>query len=517
MITRLVPKLNAPRVVIVGRPNVGKSTLFNRLFGAKRALVLDEPGVTRDRLEEQVEWWVKGKRYILNVIDTGGLGGDRLGEEIAFQVKTALERADVVVSMYDGQTGYTPADMEVTQRMVRSGLKNKQIALIAAVNKVDDSVHADMVNEFYATGIADVVGLSAEHGRGIETLQELIIERLTEAGKISPEDRAESEIDRVPRIAIVGRPNVGKSTFVNAVMKEERMITSPVAGTTVDAIDSLVRMGDKEMVLIDTAGIRRKSKTEQGVEVLSIIQARKAVERANVAILMLDAEGGTTDQDEKIAGMIEETGCSVILVMNKWDTMRGKKGFTKDDAAEQIRHKFGFLRYAPLMFISAKERSGFQDLAELVYDILEQRRVRITTNEFTNWVRAESEVHNPYNVKFYLCHQVSRHPPTFVCHVSQPEKVHFSLHRHLVNAIREKWGFMGTPVRVLFVEGKSRVGPRRKLDRSSTGRVMRAPKRDDGMTAQELTYEPESASDYAVDADFEKDYEADLRALPDGE
>jgi GTP-binding protein len=508
MIQRFVPKLNAPRVVIVGRPNVGKSTLFNRLFGAKRALVLDEPGVTRDRLEEQVEWWVLGKRYILNIIDTGGLGGDRLAEEISFQVKTALERADVVVSLYDGQAGYTPADMEVTQRMVRSGMKNKDIALIAAVNKVDDSVHEDMVNEFYETGIEHVIGLSAEHGRGVETLQEKIIECLTAAGKISPEDLVESEKDMVPRIAIVGRPNVGKSTFVNAILKEERMITSPVAGTTVDAIDSLAMVGDKPLVVIDTAGIRRKSKTEQGIEVLSIIQARKAVERANVAILMLDAEGGMTDQDEKIAGMIEQTGCSVILVMNKWDTQRNKKGFTKEQAMEQVRYNFGFLRYAPLMFISAKERSGFQDLGELIYDILEQRRTRISTHEFTNWIRAESEVHNPYNVKFYLCHQVSRHPPTFVCHVSHPDKVHFSLSRHLLNALREKWGFMGTPVRLLFVEGKSRVGPKRKLDRSSTGREMRAPRVDDGMTAMELGPE-----DFSIDSDFEQDFEREISSI----
>jgi GTPase len=512
MITRFVPKLNAPRVVIVGRPNVGKSTLFNRLFGSKRALVLDEPGVTRDRLEEQVEWWVLGKRYILNIIDTGGLGGDRLAEEINFQVKTALERADVVISLYDGQAGYTPADMEVTQRMVRSGLKNKSISLIAAVNKVDDSVHNDMINEFYATGIEHVIGLSAEHGRGIETLQEKIIECLTEAGKISPEDTESSEKDLVPRIAIVGRPNVGKSTFVNAILKEERMITSPVAGTTVDAIDSTAMIGDKPLVVIDTAGIRRKSKTEQGIEVLSIIQARKAVERAHVTILMLDAEGGMTDQDEKIAGMIEETGCSVILVMNKWDTQRNKKGFSKDQAAEQVRYNFGFLKYAPLMFISAKERSGFQDLGELIYDILQQRRIRISTHEFTDWVRAQAEVHNPHNVKFYMCHQVSRHPPTFVAHVSRPDKVHFSLSRHLINALREKWGFMGTPVRLLFVEGKSRKGPKRKLERSSTGRVMRKPRADDGMTALEHTYE-EANDGFAVDADFEKDYEQDLSLI----
>lgn len=500
MMIPFAPKMNAPRVVICGRPNVGKSTLFNRLFGRRRALVHDVAGVTRDRLEEQVEWWVGGKRYILNIVDTGGLGGDRLAEEIAFQVQTALERADVVVALFDGQVGYTPADQEVTQKMIRSGMRGGNIPLIGAINKVDSAVHDDMVNEFYASGIPDIIGLSAEHNRGVETLQERIIELLIEAGKISPEE-AESKEDRVPRIAIVGRPNVGKSTFVNAVMGEDRMITSPVAGTTVDSIDSLCAINGKPLVLIDTAGIRRKSKTEQGVEVLSVVQSRKALERCNVAILMLDGEAGTTDQDEKISGLIEELGCSVILVMNKWDTQRGKDGISKDEAVKQIRHNFGFLRYAPVMFVSAKEGSGFKDLGDLIYDILEQRRLKISTREFTEWTRAEAEVHNPYNVKFYMCHQVSRHPPTFVCHVSNPDKVHFSLHRHLINAIREKWGFMGTPIRMLFQEGKSRKGPKQnKFSTTSTGRKNPNYRKDDATTAME----------YVVDPDLESDFEKDL-------
>src|SRR5690606_8914106 len=206
--------------------------------------------------------------------------------------------------------------------------------------------------------------------------------------------------DPIPRVAIVGRPNVGKSTMVNALMGEERMITSPVAGTTVDAIDTLCAVNGKPLMLIDTAGIRRKSKTEKGVEVLSVIQARKALERADVALLVLDGEGGMTDQDEKIAGLIEEVGCSVILVMNKWDTQRGKKNFTKSDAAEQIRHNFGFLKYAPIMFVSAKEGTGFKGLGDLIYDILAQRRLKIPTHEFTEWMSRQSEVHNPANVKF---------------------------------------------------------------------------------------------------------------------
>lgn len=521
MIIKPAPKQNAPRIVIVGRPNVGKSTLFNRLYGSKRALVLDEPGVTRDRLEEQVEWWVKAQRYIVNIIDTGGLGGDRLAEEIHFQVKTALERADIVVALFDGQTGYTPADQEVVQKMVRSGLKNRSIPIIAAVNKVDDSVHDDMVNEFYESGLETIIGISAEHNRGVETLQDKIIELLAEAGKIHPEVE-EAGKDVVPRVAIIGRPNVGKSTFVNAVTGEERMIVSPVAGTTVDSIDSLCAINGKPLVLIDTAGIRRKSKTEQGVEVLSIIQTRKAIERANVAILMLDGESATTDQDEKIAGLIEETGVSVIIVVNKWDTQRGKKDITRESAAEQVRYNFGFLKYAPIMFVSAKNQTGFKDLGDLIYDILEQRRLRISTHEFTSWVRAESEVHNPGDVKFYMCHQVSRHPPTFVCHVSNPDKVHFSLKRHLVNAIREKWGFMGTPIRILFQEGKSRKGPKigKSFERTSGGRKSPV-RKDDGMTAMET--EMEVVTDgldietYQEDPELAPELEKDLELLRDEE
>ncbi len=504
MIIQPAPKLNAPRIVIVGRPNVGKSTLFNRLYGSRRALVHDLPGVTRDRLEEQVEWWVLGQRYILNIIDTGGLGGDRFADEIAFQVKTALERADVVIALFDGQAGFTGADREVVHKMVRSGLKDGTIPLIGAVNKVDDSVHEDYINEFYESGLPEIIGISAEHNRGVETLQEKVIELLTAAGKISPETSTSQE-DLVPRVAIIGRPNVGKSTFVNAVTGEERMITSPVAGTTVDSIDSIAAINGKPLVLIDTAGIRRKSKTEQGVEVLSVVQSRKAIERANVTLLMLDGEEGTHDQDEKIAGIIEETGCSVILVMNKWDTARGKKDFTKDKAVEQIRHDFGFLRYAPIMFVSAKEGTGFKDLGDLIYDILEQRRLKISTHVFTEWVRAESEIHNPWNVKFYMCHQVSRHPPTFVCHVSRPDKVHFSLHRHLVNAIREKWGFMGTPIRILFQEGKSRKGPKvtKKFEKTSGGRKTPGFQKDDDTMALE----------YRVDPDLEKDFEQDIQLV----
>ncbi len=522
----------APRLVIVGRPNVGKSTLFNRLYGRKRALVHDEPGVTRDRLELSAEWLVRGKKYPVSLVDTGGLGGDRFADEIAKQVNLALSDADLVIVLFDGQAGFTSADAEVIQQIKRSGLATR-VPLIGAVNKVDADVHETFINDFFQSNLDPLITLSAEHARGINDLQELVHDVLKERGFkdvtapevetsepieneeeemlefLSDEQGAQDGIDetgetnesteedlleasptefiditadqedvpedlleeseevseepqyerKVPRVAIIGRPNVGKSTLTNALLREDRMITSPVAGTTVDAVDSYTELNGNPFVLIDTAGIRRKSKTEQGVEVLSVIQSRKALERCDVALLLIDGEVGVTDQDEKIGSLIEEVGCGVVLIVNKWDLQKRNREFTKEMAAKHIRDEMGYLRYAPVLFISAKNRQGLEGLGDLIDEIIRQRRVKVGTHEFTEWVRAESEIHNPGNAKFYMSHQSGRNPPTFVCHVSKPDKVHFSLRRHLVNAIRDRWGFMGSPLRLVFVEGKSRKGP----------------------------------------------------------
>lgn len=289
-----------------------------------------------------------------------------------------------------------------------------------------------------------------------------------------------SATQQLPRLVIVGRPNVGKSTMVNALVGEERMIASPIAGTTVDAVDSEAELGGRPFVLIDTAGIRRKSKTERGVEVLSVVQARKALERCDVAVLLLDGESGITDQDEKIGGLIEEVGCGVVLVVNKWDTQRGKKGFGRQEASEIIRKEMGFLRYAPILFASARQGRGFDDLGDLILEILEQRRVKVATHELTEWVRKASTIHNPMNAKFYLAHQSGRYPPTFVFHVSDPERIHFSLRRHLANGIREKWGYMGSPIRLVFVKGSSdrRADPRKaRVSMSKTQRGIDRKKR----------------------------------------
>lgn len=465
-------QLRPYRVVIMGRPNVGKSTLFNRLIGRRRALVHDEPGVTRDRIEHPAQCWVRGREYQLLLIDTGGVGGDRFAEEIDQQVGIALEGADAAFVVFDARAGVTPQDMELVKRLNRSGVA-KRVALFGVVNKVDAETHESLISDFFSLGIDPILTISAEHNRGIDDLTEALVESLVKA-RGEPEETLEKAHDerantveeeieveyeqRIPRVAIVGRPNVGKSTLTNAILGEDRMITSPIAGTTVDAVDSQVELSGKPFILVDTAGIRRKSKTEKGVEVLSVVQARKALENADVAILLLDGEKGTTDQDEKIGGLIEEAGCGVILVINKWDTQRKNPKFTKEMAAEKIRGKMAYLRYAPILFVSAKEGKGYQDLGDLISEIVYQRRLKIPTHEFSEWVRKESTVHNPMNAKFYLSHQSGRNPPTFVCHVNDPEKVHFSLRRHLVNALRERWGFMGSPVRLLFVKagaGKS--------------------------------------------------------------
>lgn len=495
------------KIVIIGRPNVGKSTLFNRLFGRRRALVHDMPGVTRDRLEEEATWWVRGLRFDMGLVDTGGLGEGNWSQEIAEQVQLALGEADLALVVFDGQQGYTSQDEDVITKLRQGGVESK-MPVIGIVNKVDADVHETMITEFYGSGIAEILTISAEHGRGIQDLQEKIVDTLklvgakaeevesqepeamsqeTEDESLESEDSVDSEFvvegegeiidedyvapelrepiraeEKIPRIAIVGRPNVGKSTLVNALLGEKRMITSPIAGTTVDAVDSVAELSGLPVVLIDTAGVRRKSKTEQGVEVLSVVQTKKALERANIAVLVLDGETGTTDQDEKIGSLIEEAGCGVVLAINKWDTQSKNPDFKRDMAADYIRKKIAYLRYAPIVFMSAKKGQGIDNLGELFAEILKQRLLRVSTRDLTQWAKRSAEIHNPMAAKFYLTHQAGKNPPTFVFHVNDPNRVHFSLRRHFMNSLRERWGYMGNPVRMHFIEAKSRKGPRRK-------------------------------------------------------
>ncbi len=447
--------IELPKIVFIGRPNVGKSTLFNRLLGKKRALVHNLPGVTRDRMEAQTEWCVEGQNYSLILIDTGGLGGEKLSHEITSQVQNSLLKADAILLLFDAQTGLTPADRDILKELRESLLKKlkHQPPIFGIVNKVDAESHEALYFDFFSTGLDLLMSVSAEHGRGIEDLKKQVIECVCKGRVLKYE---KEDLSQTPKIAVVGRPNVGKSTFVNVLLNEQRMITSPVAGTTIDAIDSLVDVHGKPYLFIDTAGIRRKSKTEQGVEVLSFVQAKKALERCTLALLLLDGEKGIVDQDEKIGSIIEEIGCSVILVINKWDTQKKNFNFTKKEAAKRIRDEMRFLKYAPLLFISALEKKGFEPLGKLMESVLRERAFKVQTRELTEWVRNEALIYNPKSAKFYLSHQTSRNPPSFACHVSDPKKVTHSLERHLMNAMRKQWGFRGTPLRFHFLRGSGR-------------------------------------------------------------
>ena len=470
-------------VVIVGRPNVGKSSLFNRLLGRKRSLVLDVPGVTRDRIVEPATFWVAAVEYPVNLIDTGGLGEGQFKEEIKGQVETALTEASIVLFVMDIRAGLTTEDREVWSSLRKAGIHGK-VPVIGVLNKADSERYDEEMADFYSLGLDLLLTVSAEHALGIDDLKDTIVAmtdavaKAPRAQKSDSDDSDESEdsdeIDenavesldeipdeeevkthRLPHIAIIGQPNVGKSTILNAIFGEKRTIVSPIAGTTVDPIDLKINWNGRDFIMIDTAGIRRKNKTEQGVEVLSVVQTRKTLERADLALLMMDGEKGIYDQDEKIAGLIEEAGCSVILVLNKWDTQMNNDQFSQKLAEEELRKKIRFLGYAPLVFTTATQSLGLDRLFRVIEVLLEQRRRKLSTRELTDFIRAEAEIHNPFNARFYMIHQSGRNPPTFVAHVNDPKKIDFSLSRHLVRAIRDKWGFQGTPIRFHFIKAKN--------------------------------------------------------------
>jgi GTP-binding protein len=470
-------------VVIVGRPNVGKSSIFNRLLGRKRALVLDTPGVTRDRIIEPATWWVAAKEYEVNLIDTGGLGHEFFREEIALQVQTALQDATVILFVVDVRTGLTGDDRAVYDGLRRSGVI-EQIPMIGVVNKCDHENLEDQIHEFHELGFDRLMPFSAEHALGVDDLKDMIVALVDAEPKVAKEEvvlevvnepenerrfqnLSEEEADaqfeelekkhirRTPAIAIVGQPNVGKSTLLNAICGEKRTIVSPIAGTTVDAIDTRINWHGRDYVMVDTAGIRRKNKTEQGIEVLSVVQTKKTLERADIALLVMDGENGVYDQDEKIAGLIEESGASVIMVLNKWDTQVNNEEFSQKLAEEQIRKQIRFLGYAPLIFTTAKDGIGLDRLYRMIEHVLQQRSVKIPTKELTSFIQDEVARHNPGNAKFYFVHQAGRNPPTFVAHVNDPKKIHFSTARHLIKTLRAGYGYLGAPVRFHFLKAKN--------------------------------------------------------------
>ncbi|MEB3198064.1 MAG: ribosome biogenesis GTPase Der [Candidatus Sericytochromatia bacterium] len=436
-----------PTVAIVGRPNVGKSTFTNRLVGRREAIVHDEPGVTRDRQYLKSDW--NGRDFI--VIDTGGIvPGEREDEilrSIRKQAEAAVEEADVIMLMVDAKQGLTPADEEIAQYL-RSA--NKPIFVVA--NKVDNvGLEADAA-EFYELGLGTPFGVSSVHGLGVGDL-------LDEVLKVFPPVDPDEASDEL-KVAIVGRPNVGKSSITNRLLGEERMIVSDVAGTTRDAIDSLLTLDDKRYLLVDTAGIRKRAKVDYGVEQFSVVRSLKAIERADVVVMVVDATSGVTEQDQRIAGMADDAGKPSVLVVNKWDLVP-KDTYTMDQFKKEIRDKLHHVDYAPMIFTSALTGQRVSKVLEAADAAFEEAQRRITTGLLNQVITEAIALNSPPTnkgraMKVYYATQVRVGPPTFVLFVNDPGLVSQSYARYLQNKLREAFGFSGTPIRVVFRERREK-------------------------------------------------------------
>jgi len=429
-----------PIVAIVGRPNVGKSTLFNRLVGSRKAIVEDIPGVTRDRLYDNTDWL--DREFI--IIDTGGIRMDEkdaLTREIKMQAELAIEEADVIVFVVDGREGITSEDEEVADLLRRS---DKPIVLVA--NKIENFGKQMDYYDFYGLGLGDPIPISAMHGMNTDELMDAII-----AGFKSPV--REYDDDDTTKIALIGRPNVGKSSLVNAFLGEPRVIVSDIPGTTRDAIDTLFQYNGKKYTLIDTAGIRKKSRIKESTEKYSVIRSLKSMERADVVLIMLDAMEGVIEQDQRIAGYVAEQAKANIIVVNKWDLVE-KDEHTINTFDKRIREDLKFLSYSPIMYVSALTKKRIFKVLEIVDFVAEQHHRRITTAEL-NRVLNEAMMLNPLpgggnkRVKIYYSTQVRTAPPTFVLFSNHPDSVHFSYLRYLENVMRKNFGFEGTPIRLL--------------------------------------------------------------------
>ena len=430
--------MSKPMIAIVGRPNVGKSMLFNKLIGKRMSIVEDVPGVTRDRIYGEAEW--AGRKFIL--VDTGGIEPSTDNMILAFmrdQAQIAIENADVIVFVTDIKTGMTASDEDVARMLQRSG---KPIVL--AVNKMDSVgiVNPDFY-EFYNLGLGDPIAVSAVHGHGTGDL-------LDECLKYFPEEVEEEEDDDVIQVAIIGKPNVGKSSLTNRILGQERVIVSNVAGTTRDAIDSYFENEHGKYNFIDTAGMRKKSKVDDAIEKYSVLRATMAIERSDVCLILIDAQEGVTEQDTKVAGLAHEAGKACIIVVNKWDAIE-KDDKTMDRMREDIRRDLSYMTYAPILFISAMTGQRVQRLFELINYVHEQASVRITTGMLnTVLADAQTRVQPPTDkgrrLKIYYMTQVGIRPPHFVAFCNDKQLFHFSYRRYLENQIRSVFGLEGTPV-----------------------------------------------------------------------
>jgi GTP-binding protein len=434
-----------PTVVLVGRPNVGKSTLFNRITNSRRSIVTPIAGTTRDVIVQPGEW--QGTTFTL--VDTGGMFGaseDALHEMVVAHGRRAIESADVLVFVVDGRDGLLPGDQEIA-----AALRSAPVPVILAVNKTDDKRARGRALEFYQLGFEPVVEIAAEHGQGVGDLLDEVARKLPvrrDAGRVidAPQETA---------VVIVGRPNVGKSSLLNRLLKEERSIVSEIPGTTRDTVDAVLKWHRRNFRIVDTAGIRRPGRVARSgqLESLSVVVARKAIEHADVAVLVIDSTEGATDQDAAIAGEADKAGCGILIAANKWDLMKGRGPDFSKTFDEELRRQLKFLDYAPVLHISASTGERTPKVLETIDAVAEARMSRIPTGELNRFVQAVTAVHPPASpgrkqVRILYAAQTAIAPPTFVFFTNVATEFHFSYERFLVNRLRESFGLTGTPIRV---------------------------------------------------------------------
>lgn len=429
-----------PVLAIVGRPNVGKSTIFNRIVGERVAIVEDRPGVTRDRIYSSGEW-LEHEFYI---IDTGGIeiSDEPLLEQMRQQAELAIEEADVICFVVNGREGLTAADEEVAQILQRS-----KKPVVIGVNKMDDPSMHERIYEFYSLGIGEPFPISGSHGLGLGDLLDRVAVEF-------PKDAEDKYDEDTIRMSLIGRPNVGKSSLVNAILGEDRVIVSDIPGTTRDAIDTPFTKDEQEYVVIDTAGMRKRGKVYESTEKYSVLRALKAIERSDVVLVVINAEEGIIEQDKKIAGYAHEAGRAILIVVNKWDAVE-KDDKTMREFEQKIRDHFLFLDYAPILFLSAKTKRRIQHLLPAVNEVSESHNLRVQTHVL-NDVIVDAVTMNPTptdhggrRLRIKYTTQVSVGPPTFILFVNDPELLHFSYRRYLENKIREAFGFIGTPIHII--------------------------------------------------------------------
>lgn len=428
-----------PVVAIVGRPNVGKSTIFNRIVGERVSIVEDVPGVTRDRIYNSAEWL--GKEF--NIIDTGGidLSDEPFLEQIRAQAEIAIDEADVIIFITNGREGVTDADEQVAKILYRS---NKPIVL--AINKVDNPEMRDQIYDFYSLGFGEPYPISGSHGLGLGDMLDAVRAHF-------PKEEEEEYPDDTVKFSLIGRPNVGKSSILNALLGEDRVIVSDIAGTTRDAIDTTYTFDGQDYVMIDTAGMRKRGKVYENTEKYSVLRAMRAIERSDVVLVVINAEEGIREQDKRIAGYAHDAGRAIIIVVNKWDAIN-KDEKTINVWTEDIREQFQFLSYAPIVFVSAKTKQRLNNLFPLINQVSDNHSLRVQSS-MLNDVISDAVAMNPSpmdkgkRLKIFYTTQVAVKPPTFVVFVNDPELMHFSYERFLENRIREAFPFEGTPIRVI--------------------------------------------------------------------